>query len=86
MHEERSPREEMGLGVERVESFVYLGDCIDAAGGCRSAVTARVRSGWKKFSELGGILCAKDWSMKLKGHVYRTCVRTVMTYGSETWA
>ena len=83
---EQSPREEMGLGVERVESFVYLGDCIDAAGGCRSAVTARVRSGWKKFSELGGILCAKDWSMKLKGHVYRTCVRTVMIYGSETWA
>ena len=59
--EEVLPREEMGQGVERVDSFVYLGDCIDAGGGCRSAVTARVRSGWKKFSELGGILCAKDW-------------------------
>ena len=36
-------REEMDMGVERVESFVYLGDCIDAGGDCRSAVTAGVR-------------------------------------------
>ena len=32
------------------------------------------------------MLCATDWPLKLKGRVYRTCVRTVMTYGSETWA
>ena len=27
----------------------YLGDTLDADGGCDSAVTARVRSAWKKF-------------------------------------
>ena len=80
------PREEMGGGVERVDSFVYLGDCIDAAGGSRSAVIARVRAGWRKFRELSGALCARDWPLKAKGRLYSACVRTVMTYGSETWA
>ena len=32
-------------GIERVESFVYLGDKLNADGGCLSAVTARVRVG-----------------------------------------
>ena len=77
--------ESMNNGVERVESFVYLGDKLNAAGGCLSAVTARVRAGWKKFRELGGVLCGKKWSVRLKGRVYRTCVRTAMIYGSETW-
>ena len=76
--------ENMNNGVERVESFVYLGDKLNAAGACTSAVTARVRAGWKKFRELGGLLCGKKWSVRLKGRVYRTCVRTAMIYGSET--
>ena len=50
-----------------------------------SGVTARVRAGWKKFRELGGVLCGKKWSVRLKRRVYRTCVRTAMIYGSETW-
>ena len=48
--------EKMEEGVKKVESFVYLGDCISAAGGCRRAVTARVRAGWKKFRDLSGII------------------------------
>lgn len=80
------PREEMEGGVEMVDNFVYLGDCIDAAGGCSRAIVGRVRSGWKKFRELSGVLCGKRWSLKMKGTVYKTCVRTVMIYGGETWA
>ena len=37
--------EELGGGIERVESFVYLGDKLNAGGGSLSAVTARVRVG-----------------------------------------
>jgi hypothetical protein len=37
----------MGLndGIERVESYVYLGDTLNAGGGCISSVTTRVRVG-----------------------------------------
>ena len=45
-------------------------------GGCDSAVTTRVRSAWKKFREYLPILTGKGFSLKLKGKVYATCVRS----------
>ena len=38
-----------GVSLEKVDKFCYLGDMLDAGGGCDSAVTTRVRSAWKKF-------------------------------------
>ena len=37
--------------LDKVNKLCYLGDTLDADGGCDSAVTARVRSVWKKFCE-----------------------------------
>ena len=39
-----------------------------------------------KFRELSPILMARRASLKLKGKVYRTCVQSVLVYGSESWA
>ena len=35
----------------RLKGFCYLGDRLNACGGCETAVTARVRIGWMKFRE-----------------------------------
>ena len=40
-----------GVPLEKADKFRYLGDMLDADGGCDSAVTTRVRSAWKKFRE-----------------------------------
>ena len=40
-----------GISLEKVDKFCYLGDMLDADGVCDSAVTATVRSAWKKFRE-----------------------------------
>ena len=72
-------------GVERVNGFCYLGDRLNASGGCESAVTARTRLGWVKFRECGELLCGRRFSLKIKGKIYRTCVRSAVLYGSETW-
>ena len=48
-------------------------------------MTARARIGWVKFRECGELLDSKRFSLKLKGMVYRSCVRLAMLYGSETW-
>ena len=42
--------------VETVKGFCYLGDRLNASGGCETAVTSRVRIGWMKFRECGELL------------------------------
>ena len=74
-----------GVSLEKVDKFCYLGDTLDADGGCDSAVTTRVWSAWKKFCEYLPILTGKGFSLKLKGKVYATCVRSCLLHGSETW-
>ena len=48
-------------------------------------MTARVRIGWIKIRECGELLLGRRFSLKIKGMVYRSCVRSAMLYGSETW-
>ena len=70
--------------VETVEGFCYLEDSRNASGGCETAVTSRVRIGWMKFRECGELSRGRRFSLRMKGMVYRSCVRSAMLYGSET--
>ena len=79
------PVEELCEEVETVRGFCYLGDRVNASGGCEAAVTARARIGCVKFRECGELLNSKRFSLKVKGMVYRSYVRVAMLYGSETW-
>ena len=51
--------------------FVILEDTLDRDGGADHAATARIRNEWIKFPGMNG-------------QVYANCVRSSMTYGSET--
>ena len=46
-------------GMETVSKFTYLGDRMNATGGCETAVTAISRIGWIKFRECSEILTGK---------------------------
>ena len=67
-----------------MRGFSYLGDRVNAGSGCKAAVTTRGRIGWVKFRECRELLNSKRFSLKLKGMVYRSCVRSAMLYESET--
>ena len=71
--------------VETVSGFYYLGGRLNASGGCEVAVTARVRIGWVRLRECGELLLGNRFPLKMKGKVYRYCVRSAILYGSETW-
>ena len=58
---------------------------MNASGGCEAALTARARIGLVKFRECGELLNSKKFPLKMKGMVYRSCVRLATLYGSETW-
>ena len=81
----KEPVEVLCDEVETVKGFCYLGDGLNASDGCETAVTARVRIGWMKFRERGELSLGRRVSLKMKGMVYRSCVRSAMLYGSETW-
>ena len=77
--------ESMVDGLEIVDNFCYLGDMIQRDGGCDGAVRDRVRKGWSKFRKLSSALCNKRIPLKMRGVLYRTCVRTVVMCGCENW-
>ena len=63
----------------------YLGDRLNAGGGCETAVISKVRIGWMKIRECRELLRGRRFSLRMKGMVCRSCIRSAMLYGSETW-
>ena len=45
-----------------------------------------MRCAWAEFKELSPILTARGASHRMKGKIFRACVQSVLTYGTETWA
>ena len=71
--------------LEVVTSICYHGDILSAAGGCELSTTTRVKTSWKKFKELKPVLSSRHLSIKTRGRVYSSCVRSAMLHASETW-
>ena len=72
--------------LEVVYEFYYLGDMIDAGGGCERASIARTKAAWGKFKQLLPLLTSRALPVNIRDKVCKSCVRSVMLHGSETWA
>ena len=48
-------------------------------------VAARVRIGWIRFRECAELLLGNRFPLKMKGKVYRCCVRSAILFRSEAW-
>ena len=64
--------------VKLVKSFCYLGGRLNASRKSEVLVTARTRIGWIKFTECGKLFNGRKLSLKMKGWIYRRCLRLVM--------
>ena len=71
--------------VETVKGFRHIDDRLNASGRCEAAVTGKTRMGWKKFRQCSEILFEKRFSLRMKGKIYKSYVRSAMLYGSEMW-
>ena len=67
-------------------SFCYLGDMLCAGGGCELAIITRCCTAWGKFKKLLPLLTSKHVTLKTRGKIFNTCIRSALLHGSETWA
>ena len=58
--------------VETVKIFCYLGNRLDASGGCETAITARTRLKWKKFRKCSQILFRQRFALWMKGKILKS--------------
>ena len=70
--------------LEVIPTFPYLGDTLNAGGGCDSAIAGRCCAAWGKFRKLLPLLTSRHISPKSRGQVYSSCVRSAMLHSSET--
>ena len=50
---------------ENVKGFCYLGDRLNASGGCETTVTSRVKIGCMKSRECGELLRGRRFSLRM---------------------
>ena len=53
--------------VRTMNEFWYLGNSLNATGGCEVAVTARARVGWVIFKKCWELFLGNTFSPKMKG-------------------
>ena len=74
-----------GQRVEVVDEFVYLGALIRAASDNSAEIKRRIMSANRCFSGLQRHLRSKLLKMETKCSIYKTLIRPVLLYGSESW-
>lgn len=70
---------------EKVNNFKYLGATITANNDILEEVKQRITAGNKAYYSSYNMLKNKNISRKTKTKIYKTIIRPVVTYGSETW-
>lgn len=68
-----------------VDDFVYLGALIRADGDMSGAIKARITSASRCFFGLLRHLRSRLLTKQTKCLIYKTIIRPVLLYGSETW-
>jgi hypothetical protein len=70
---------------ERVSSFRYLGNVINKEGRISECVKDRIQVWSRAYAANHHILNSKIIKRSVKMQIYKTLIRPVVTYGSETW-
>lgn len=71
--------------VEAVESFRYLGCCIDHTGYCSPEISRRIGMASSVMNQLTKVWSQRRLSLQSKCRLYSSLVLSVLLYGSETW-
>lgn len=70
---------------ERVETFKYLGSNLNENNELLPEIKERIAAGNRAYYSLQNILRSKNISKRTKKAIYKTTIRPVVMYSSETW-
>jgi hypothetical protein len=70
---------------ERIDSFRHLGAVVTMKNDVSTEIQARIAPGNGCYFALQRILKSKSYSQKTKLAIYKTIIRPIVTYASETW-
>ena len=70
--------------LEVVRSFCYLADVTSKSAGYYNATTSHIASAWKMFYGIIPIVCSKRFSLANHGHIYNSCVGSMLLYTCKT--
>jgi hypothetical protein len=71
--------------IENVDSFTYLGSEVTKDGGAVQDVSQRIRKANGAFVQLYPVWKNSRMSTSTKLRIFRSNVKSVLLYGSETW-
>ena len=74
-----------GRNFETVDSFVYLGSQVNSDNNIGDEIRRRVTLGNRCYYSLKKLFRSKTLHRSLKCELYRSLVRPVVAYGSESW-
>uniref|UniRef100_A0A6P7GWI7 Uncharacterized protein LOC114347641 n=1 Tax=Diabrotica virgifera virgifera TaxID=50390 RepID=A0A6P7GWI7_DIAVI len=70
---------------EEVERFEYLGTVFTRDPNCEEKIQKRIMSVNRAIFAFNGLLRSKHISRRAKLRTYKTVIRPIVTYASETW-
>lgn len=75
-----------GEAVEKVESFVYLGQVLTIPRDHNKEIGRRIGAAWATFGKARELLIKKRIPMYVKRRYFNQCILPSLLYGCETWA
>jgi hypothetical protein len=75
-----------GQNIKRANSFVYLGQLIQAPRDHGREIGRRIGAAWSAFGKARTLLTDKKVAKHIKRHYFHTCILPTLLYGCETWA
>jgi hypothetical protein len=71
--------------LHKATTFKYLGSCVNQNNTIEEEIKERIIAGNKAFYASRKMFQSKLLSSKSKLKLYRTLIRPILTYASETW-
>jgi hypothetical protein len=71
--------------IKRSSDFCYLGGIVAENGGTSGEVSARIQKVRGSFSKMRRVWLSKSLRRDTKIRIFNVCVKSVLSYGCETW-